>query len=207
MKRSDNIARQASNPKGMLGKIVGFIMSYETKKVNQVALDLLNLKPNDKVLEVGFGHGKTIRDACNSSEIRKFIGIDISETMLSVAQKSNKKFIDKGLVELKLSGVDSIPSQDNYFDKVLTVHTLYFWKDIQKSFNELHRVMKPGAYLVIGFRFDSIASNSFPDNIYTFRSENEVSSLLQSCDFSIKERKSDINKKRSLYWLVAEKNA
>ena len=207
MKRSDKIAMQASNPKGILGKIIGFIMSFETKGINQVAISLLNLKSNDKVLEVGFGHGKTIRDACKTTENVTFSGIDISETMLSVAKKNNKKLIKNGIVELKLSGVESIPYQDNYFDKALSVHAIYFWKDLSRSFKELHRVLKPGAYLVIGFRFDSNAQNSFPENVYTFYSENEVASLLQASGFSIKQCKKDITNKRSLYWLVANKNA
>jgi len=207
MKRSIEIAQQAGNPQGILGRIIAFIMSFETQAMNQIGLDLLELQQNEKVLEVGFGHGKTISKGCALIGNGMFAGIDISKTMLSVAEKNNKRLMEKGRVELKLAGVDNIPYEDNYFDKVLTVHTIYFWKDLSKSIDELHRVMKPGARLVLGFRFDSDAKQSFPAEVYTFYSEDEISSSLNEAGFTINQCKKDITKKRSLYWLVASKNA
>ena len=206
MKRSITIARQSGNPRGIFGRIIAFIMSFETKEMNQIGLDLLEIQPNDKILEVGFGQGKTISKGCARIENGMFAGIEISKTMVSVAEKYNKRLIEKEKVELKLAGVDSIPYIDNYFDKVLTVHTIYFWKDPSKSINELHRVMKPGARLVIGFRFDSNAKQSFPSEVYTFFPEDEVSSMVKEAGFSINQCKRDINSNRSLYWLVARKN-
>jgi hypothetical protein len=61
MRRSINIARQAGKPEGWLGRLIAFIMSFETSKANKIALDLLEIQPNDKILEVGFAHGKVIR--------------------------------------------------------------------------------------------------------------------------------------------------
>jgi ubiquinone/menaquinone biosynthesis C-methylase UbiE len=207
VKRSITIAQQSGNPHGILGRVIAFIMSLETRGMNQIGLDLLDLQPNDKALEIGFGHGKTIRKGCARIENGMFAGIDISKTMLSIAENYNKRLIEKGSVELKLAGVDNIPYKDNYFDKILTVHTIYFWKDPSKSFNELHRVMKPGARLVIGFRFDSNFKKSFPAQVYTFYSKDEISAMLQESNFSINQCKQDINRKRSLYWLVVRKNA
>ena len=207
MRRSIAIAQQSCNPQGLLGRIIALIMSFESKAINQVGLDLLELRPDDKVLEVGFGHGKTIRKGCLLIENGMFAGIDISKTMLSVAENYNKRLIEKGRVELKLAGVDNIPYKDNYFDRVLTVHTIYFWKDPSKSINELHRVMKPAARLVIGFRFDSNAKQSFPAEVYTFFSEEEVSLMVKEAGFSINQCKKDINSRRSLFWLVAGKKS
>jgi ubiquinone/menaquinone biosynthesis C-methylase UbiE len=206
VQRSIAIAQQSGNPQGILGRIIAFIMSFETKSMNQIGLDLLDLRPNDKALEVGFGHGKTISKGSMLFESGMFSGIDISKTMLSVAEKKNKRLIDEGKVELKLAGVENIPYEDNYFDKVITVHTIYFWKDPSNSIKELHRVMKPGARLVIGFRFDPNAMQSFPAEVYTFFSDVEVSSMLKEVGFSINQCKKDINGKRSLYWLVGNKN-
>ncbi len=205
MQRSIAIAQQSANPQGILGRIIAIIMSFESKGINQIGLELLELRPDDKVLEVGFGHGKTIRKGCALIETGMFAGIDISKTMLSVAENHNARLIEKGRVELKLAGVDNIPYKNNYFDKVLTVHTIYFWKDPSKSLVELHRVMKPGARLVIGFRFDSNAKQSFPAEVYTFFSEDEVASMVKEAGFRINQCKKDSNSKRSLYWLVASK--
>ena len=76
MQRSIAIAQQSCNPQGLLGRIIAFIMSFESRGINQVGLDLLELRPDDQVLEVGFGHGKTIRKGCalieNGMSIRFF---------------------------------------------------------------------------------------------------------------------------------------
>ena len=86
MKRSIAIARQSGNPRGIFGRIIAFIMSFETKEMNQIGLDLLEIQPNDKVLEVGFGQGKTISKGCARIENGMFAGIEISKTLVSVAE-------------------------------------------------------------------------------------------------------------------------
>jgi hypothetical protein len=45
MKRSIAIARQSGNPRGIFGRIIAFIMSFETKEMNQIGLDLLEIQP------------------------------------------------------------------------------------------------------------------------------------------------------------------
>ncbi len=51
----------------------------------------------------------------------------------------------------------------------------------------------------------SNAKQSFPAEVYTFFSEDEVSSMVKEAGFSINQCKKDSNSKRSLYWLVASK--
>jgi len=63
MRRPEFIARQSSHPTGMLGWIIGSIMSRETAALNATVLDALELRPTDRILEVGFGHGRTIERA------------------------------------------------------------------------------------------------------------------------------------------------
>ena len=60
MRRPEFIARQSSCPTGFLGRLIGHIMERETAAVNDAALTLLDLEAHDRVLEVGFGHGRTI---------------------------------------------------------------------------------------------------------------------------------------------------
>jgi ubiquinone/menaquinone biosynthesis C-methylase UbiE len=38
--------------------------------------------------------------------------------------------------------VESLPFTDDFFDKVLCVHVLYFWKDLDVSLREIARVLK-----------------------------------------------------------------
>jgi len=205
MRRSINIARQAGKPEGWLGRLIAFIMSFETSKANKIALDLLEIQPNDKILEVGFAHGKVIRKYSARLKNGLFAGIDISETMLIAAKNRNRRLIRKGIVELKTASVEFIPYPDDFFDKIFSVHTVYFWKDYRRSFSEISRVMKQGAKLVIGFRYDEKAKDDFPREVYTFLSKEELSDLLISEGFMIEHCKQDINRKQSFFWTVASK--
>ena len=51
------IARHLSQPTGVLGRIVGRLMNRNNAKMNAFAVKLLELTPDDRVLEVGFGGG------------------------------------------------------------------------------------------------------------------------------------------------------
>jgi hypothetical protein len=61
MRRPEFIARQSSRPRGLVGRLLGHVMAIETASLNSQALELLGLQPSDRLLEVGFGHGRTIR--------------------------------------------------------------------------------------------------------------------------------------------------
>jgi hypothetical protein len=60
MKRPVFIARQSARPSGLVGKVIGSIMARETARLNDQAVNLLAPAPTDRVLEIGFGHGRTI---------------------------------------------------------------------------------------------------------------------------------------------------
>jgi SAM-dependent methyltransferase len=77
------------------------------------------------------------------------------------------------------------PTLITSFDKVLCVHTIYFWKEPIKDFGEMFRVLRPGGRLVLGFRAmsDKGSTSDFPETVYAFYSIQEVSTLLESAGF------------------------
>jgi len=127
-------------------------MSFETAATNDQALALLELKKGDRVLDVGCGHGRTVERAAEMvGEDGRVVGIDASEEMLRMATRRCQRLIDVGRVRLTLTDSGSIPHPDESFDKAVTVHTLYFWDDPRQHLRELHRVLRPGGCLVVGF--------------------------------------------------------
>jgi len=88
-------------------------------------------------VEVGVGSGRF------AAPLGIKLGIDPSREMGKLAEKRGIKVI-KGVAEL-------LPFDDLQFDFVLMVTTICFLDDVEKAFEEAHRVLKPGGYLIIGF--------------------------------------------------------
>lgn len=45
--------------------------------------------------------------------------------------------------------VAALPFKDNAYDMATAFETVYFWPDIEKSFAEVRRILKPGATFLI----------------------------------------------------------
>jgi ubiquinone/menaquinone biosynthesis C-methylase UbiE len=184
MKRPVFIARQSARPSGLIGRVIAGVMAHETSDLNERAVRLLGPSPSDRVLEVGFGHGRTIERLAGVVNNGRVCGIDASELMLNMAVRRNRRAIAEGRVELRKGDCASIPFDAASFDGALSVHTLYFWSDPAACLREIRRVLRPGARLVLGFlRGDSAQRNSFPTEVYTFHEEPAVSAMLATSDF------------------------
>jgi SAM-dependent methyltransferase len=186
MKRSDRLARQGRQPSGWLGHIVGRIMARETHQANLVALDQLDLQPEDRLLEIGFGHGRTLATAAKRITSGRLAGIDPSEVMMKIARGRNARALRSGRMALALGGSDRLPYPSGEFDKVLSVHTIYFWTAPERDLAEVHRVMAPGARLVIGYRpsEDLGFGRDFPATIYNIRSVAQIERLVGEAGFT-----------------------
>jgi len=186
MRRPEFIARQARCPSGLLGRVLARIMASETAAVNEKALELLQIEPTDYVLEIGFGHGRTVARAAALAWAGVVSGIDVSHDMVHLATRRNRPLIEEGRVKLQQGDSVRLPYDDGSFDGVYAVHTVYFWSHPHEHLREIHRVMKDGARVVLGFRSreDHQAVANFPSTIYQFYTGDEVSGFLNDVGFS-----------------------
>lgn len=209
MKRSVFIARQGRQPSGWLGHIVGRIMARETEAANRIALERLELEPADRLLEVGFGHGRTLAAAAGLVTKGRLAGVDPSEVMLDIARKRNDGLRRAGRLELVRGTSERLPFADGDFNKLLSVHTIYFWPQPARDLAELHRVLEPGGRLVIGFRpsEDPAFARDFPPEVYHIRSIAEVERLILAAGFSEVETMSRQMGTGRMAWTTARKPA
>jgi SAM-dependent methyltransferase len=185
MRRPEFIARQARCPTGIFGTLLAHIMAAETAHENHVALELLELQPGDHVLDLGCGHGRTLTHAARAAAEGFVAGVDVSQRMVRMAARHNAELVRRGRVEVRLATGCRIPYPDQRFDKVYAVHVLYFWADPAAHLQEIERVMKPGARLVLGFRSseDTRAVADLPASVYRFYGQDEVRVLLATAGF------------------------
>lgn len=136
-------------PRGFLGELAGWIMGRVGVEHNAWAVAHLDVRPDDSVLEIGFGPGVSIKPLAELTTSGYVAGIDPSPVMLRQARRRNTGAIRSGRVELKQGGVSALPFGDQRFDKVLSVNNVMMWPDLQANLQEVYRVLKPGGLLVI----------------------------------------------------------
>ena len=94
------------------------------------------------ILDLGVGPGLLIQQLNQSIPNARIIGIDPSQQMLNQSKKNAD-------AELKIGSADNIPLENNSTDVIVTRYTLTYWNDINKGFQEINRVLKPGGYFII----------------------------------------------------------
>ena len=72
------------------------------RKRNRWAVALLDVQPQDHILEIGFGPGLAIRELARRATDGFVLGIDHSEVMVRQAAVRNRAAVDQGRVELRL---------------------------------------------------------------------------------------------------------
>ena len=139
MRKPQFIARQGRKPSGLLGHIVARIMAKETADENDFALALLQLQPEDAVLEIGCGHGDTLAKAAKLVSRGLLCGVDFSPVMNRVATRRHRRLLAEKRLEFRLGSSDKLPLQ--------TSRSTRFWLSI-RSISGKHRSTispKPGA--------------------------------------------------------------
>lgn len=145
------IARQGRRPSGLLGQIVARVMAKETAGENDFARELLQLQPEDAVLEIGCGHGETLAKCANVVSRGLLCGIDFSPVMHRHATRRHRRLVAEKRIEFHLGSSDRLPFDDQSFDKVFAVHTIYFWATPLDHLSEARRVLKPGGRSFLAF--------------------------------------------------------
>lgn len=188
MRRPDFIARQSGKPEGLLGRLIAFIMERETIEQNRRALAALEIADGDDVLEVGYGHGRTLEAIAGLTPSGSIAGIDHSEQMHDLASRRCDALFGSGRVNLRTGDTRCLPYPDQSFSRVLAVHVLYFWLDPVEHLREVRRVLRDGGCFVIAFRDKrDPASANFPAPLYTFFATERVRELLAEAGFRSSE--------------------
>ena len=168
---------------GFLGWIIERLMNRRNARMNAFAVDLLELRQFDEVLEIGFGGGVNLPAFI---ERAKFVaGVDPSPDVVRRASARFRESVRSGRVVFREGSAESIPFASGRFGKICTVNTVYFWSSLEAGFAELGRVLAQGGRLAVGFLpkewMDRMGA---PPDIFTSRTAEEVSAALVTAGFT-----------------------
>ncbi|WP_010099447.1 class I SAM-dependent methyltransferase [Ornithinibacillus scapharcae] len=185
------LGNQLRQPRGLFSKWIGNYMQKGNLTINRWTTEVMDLKGKAVILEIGIGNGATLHEIVKTVDIGSATGIDISNEMLKQARKRNLKYIEQGLMELRYGDVMDLPFEDIIFDKVFSIHTIYFWIDLNRSFSEIHRVLKPGGKVYISITDRAQMEKMQRTNSFTLLDVTEIENLLQRNHFTSVKRHSN----------------
>ena len=175
------LARQFAAPHGLIGRwFIAPWLDRISAAMNRLALDRLELRRGENVLEIGFGGGGLLAMLIEATD-RRVIGVDVSETMV---ERARRRFRRAPRVVLYRASVETLPLADASVDKACSVNNLYFWPDPEAGMRELARVLRPGGRLAIAFEPPD-ELRKWPGHRFGFRlfEEAEVVRLMESAGF------------------------
>ena len=119
-------------------------ISYAREKFLKIAPD----KHYGKVLEIGSGTGFFIINLAQAGLVNEPYATDISPGMVEVCLRNAQNV---GIHNMKARAVDAekLPFDDEFFDLVVGHAVLHHLPDVEASFREAFRVLKPSGALVI----------------------------------------------------------
>jgi ubiquinone/menaquinone biosynthesis C-methylase UbiE len=145
-------------------------MESHHSDITDQTLAMMDLKPNDRVLDLGCGTGWASRRLARMVTSGEVVGVDVADEMLRRAEAASTSFSN---VRYLWGSAESLPLPENHFSKVLSVESFYYYADQGTALDELRRVMSPGGRLFI-------LINLYKDNHYSLRWVGELKVPVQA---------------------------
>ena len=186
MNFSTFFSEQARKPAGLFGRIVmSVIFDKGNAYLNEFVNELMSVQANDHVLEIGFGTGKLIYKMAKQVKKGHIEGVDFSGSMVSIAQRRNKKYIADGKVKITKNNFNEILYKDNIFTKVCTVNTIYFWPKPEYTVKKIAGLLKPEGKFVVAFEdYKQLEQRKLNRNVFHLYSKDDVKNILINAGFS-----------------------
>ena len=169
----DEILQQEFNRWAEEGR--GEEMEKHHLSITEQTLRRMELRPGERVLDLGCGAGWASRILARlvgdgPEGHGQVVGVDISDEMIRRARAASRDFDNLMFV---WGSAQQLPWEENFFDKVLSVESFYYYADQDRALHELFRVMAPRGRLFI-------LINLYKDNPYSLRWVEELKVPVQA---------------------------
>jgi trans-aconitate methyltransferase len=109
------------------------------------AVELMDVQPNDQVLEIGCGPGAGAELICSKLETGKLFAIDRSESGVDRTERRNQKYVDAGRLVVRQIDLATLRVPVKRLTKVFAFNVNLFWvRDCDDEVALLHERVVPG---------------------------------------------------------------
>ena len=139
-------------------------MEHHHLNITEKTIRLMDLRTGERVLDLGCGSGWATRLLARlvsdgPEGFGQVVGLDVSDEMIRQARAASKDFEN---ILYVWGSAQQIPWEENFFDKVLSVESFYYYPDQDRALAELFRVLAPRGRMFI-------LINLYKDNPYSLQ--------------------------------------
>ncbi len=146
----------------------------ENRSDHKRILELLRVKPKDRVLEIGCGFGVLLKKI--PSEKKE--GIETNDVAIEECRK-------RGLLVTKANAEKGLLFKDSSFDIVIMNEVIEHFKNPERILKECYRVLSPKGKVIITTPVRSIFVRNLSNTHFSEMTVKEIRELLHNCGFKI----------------------
>jgi ubiquinone/menaquinone biosynthesis C-methylase UbiE len=107
-------------------------------------VEQLDIRPADRVLEIGCGHGVAATFVCQRLEGGHLTAVDRSPKMIEAATRRNAEYVAAGKAEFLAASLEELDLGDRRFDKIFAVRVGLFDRDPDRAHALVEPWLAPG---------------------------------------------------------------
>ena len=177
------------------GFIAKRLMLVGNQKVIEDSVERLNIKSEDKILEVGSGNGQALIEILKKNP-KKIKVIEISPIFRNHLKNKFGKKIEVYENDAKnLKGIINNSS----IDKILLINVIYFLNPLELYLNELKRILNKDGTIFIAGKFEAV--KTFDDNVFQNKKITELLKVLKKF-FKVSYEFVDLGDLNSRYYAI-----
>ncbi len=109
----------------------------------------LDVRPDDRVLEIGCGHGIAATLVCERLDGGRLTAIDRSPKMIEAARSRNAAYVEAGKAEFLLARLEDVDLGDRRFDKIFAVRVGIFTRQPERAHGIVERWLAPRGTVLV----------------------------------------------------------
>jgi ubiquinone/menaquinone biosynthesis C-methylase UbiE len=110
----------------------------------QRVVEQLDIGPDDRVLEIGCGHGVAATLVCERLKGGRLTAVDRSPKMIEAATRRNAAYVDSGTAEFLVASLEDLDLGDRRFDTVFAVRVGLFHREPERARSLVEAWLAPG---------------------------------------------------------------
>lgn len=123
---------------------------YGDHPTEYMTVEEAGLKPDDCVLDFGYGSITAVREATRLATSGIIIGVDPSPAMIRIAKEKSADPTAAGRIRFLLGSAERLPVETDTVTVALAINSVHHWVDLPGGLAKIRRVLRPGGRPIFG---------------------------------------------------------